>query len=104
LIAKFTPSAKNIHRKPSSASTDATVPADVINVQLRIADATTEPVIEVANQVVPELIKKADELGLIPPTPDPKRPDTVVPYVAPSLPPIKKAIEKFCDHNPCPHL
>jgi hypothetical protein len=69
------------------------VVADIVNVQLRITDATVTPVLKAATDVVGGVIKVANDNGFIP---DPSHPLTFIPGVGPAV--------HFCDHNPCPKL
>jgi hypothetical protein len=66
---------------------------NLVNVQLRITDATVTPVLKAATDVVGGVIKVANDNGFIP---DPSHPLTFIPGVGP--------VVHFCDHNPCPKL
>lgn len=71
------------------------VVADVVNIQLRISDVTTRPVLEAGNKLLGDAMKFGTETGLLPDLAHPTWKDAV-----PGLRPI----ENFCDHNPCPHI
>jgi hypothetical protein len=80
------------------------VVADIVNVQLRISDVTTTPVLNVVNQVLPEVLKIATDNGLnpIPDLQHLKPADVLGPVAAPLVAPVTKAIDNYCDHNWCP--
>jgi hypothetical protein len=70
------------------------VVADVMNVQLRIVDATGTPILRLGTEAVTQFMQVGERTGMIP---DLKKPITW-------LGPTGKLIENYCDHNPCPNV
>jgi hypothetical protein len=75
------------------------VAADVINVQLRIYDATVTPFLKVGTDLAGDVIQFANANHLIP---NPQDPGSII-FPGPIGHEIIKGIGSFCDHNPCPH-
>jgi hypothetical protein len=73
------------------------VVADVVNIQLKIADVTTTPIISAGTQVIGDVTKFASDNKLLPELPDPKHPETLLPVG----PLAKKPLDNYCDHNCC---
>ena len=78
------------------------VVADVVNIQLRIWDLTTTPILEAGAQGVATLMKVANDNNLIP---DPQHPRT---FITTSTAPgpighvLSNVLDNYCDHNWCP--
>lgn len=69
------------------------VAADVVNMQLRISDATVTPVLKAGMDVITGVIKVANDNHLVP---DPSHPLTFIPGGG--------LVESYCDHNWCPEV
>ena len=65
--------------------------ADVVNVQLKIASATTTPIASAAAQVLPEVVK------VLPDPTHPKPEDALGPVAGP----VVKHVEDYCSNNCC---
>lgn len=70
------------------------VVADVMNVQLRIVDATGTPILRLGSEAVTQFMEVGERTGMIP---DLKKPIT---WLGPS----GKLIENYCQHNSCPNV
>jgi hypothetical protein len=73
------------------------VAAQVINLQLQIAQLTVGPILEAANKELPELINFAQRIGIVPDLSNPGK------MIATGLagPIFGSAMNDFCSHNPC---
>jgi hypothetical protein len=78
------------------------VVADVVNIQLRIFDATTTPILEAGAQGIASVAKVATDNNLVP---DPQNPKTFISHAIAPGPvgqAVTKVIDNYCDHNWCP--
>lgn len=73
------------------------VAAQVINIQLQIAQFMTGPILDAANKALPDLMNFAQRAGIVP---DTSHPGNMIAMQV--LGPIGGAIaDDFCSHNPC---